>query len=122
MPTKTTILPPQVQQPTLSSLVRPHALLQPRVERWAKRWLHPPGGVEAALGEAMVWLAIAALVRIGVDWMLTLSTLFWLPVLGILVAPALLAILLSHQVPALSLVLGYRLLLILIGLLLGGRL
>ena len=88
---------------------------------WAA-WLRPPSSVDAALGDAIAWIAGAIACRVGVDVLLSLSTQFWIPGVLILIAPAAIAVTLATSVPRYSLLLGYRLILVMFGLLIGGRL
>ncbi|MBD2462712.1 hypothetical protein H6G89_16860 [Oscillatoria sp. FACHB-1407] len=87
-----------------------------------QKWLQPPTEFTSALAEAIAWIAASAAVRIVMDWLLASSTDFWIPVLIGIVTPAAIAVGLSTLMPQLSLVLGYRLILVMIGLLLGGKL
>lgn len=93
----------------------------PSSRRMVQHLLQPPAGFLPALMEATVWIASATALRI-----LGEIVLAYLPHLGVLVvlllvAPAVIAIGLSSWAPALSLLLGYRLILIAFGLLLGGN-
>ncbi|MGJ3254154.1 MAG: hypothetical protein ACFE0J_23930 [Elainellaceae cyanobacterium] len=72
--------------------------------------------------EAVLWIAGSAVVRIGLDALLAAFPAFWLPVLALVVTPTAIAIYRTTIDPRSGLALGYRLLLIMIGLLLGGRL
>lgn len=93
----------------------------PGCGRILQQLLRPPAGFFPALMEATVWITSATALRILGEIVLT-----YLPQLGalvvvVLVAPAVIAIGLSTWAPALSLLLGYRLILIAFGLLLGGK-
>lgn len=70
--------------------------------------------------ESLAWIASAALLRWTVDVVMAMSSQFWL--LGVLlaIAPAIAAIWLTQATPRMGLVIGYRCLLIMLGLLLGG--
>jgi hypothetical protein len=85
-------------------------------------WLRPPSSVDAALGDAIAWVAGAIACRIGVDLLLSLSVQFWIPGVLILIAPAAIAVTLATLAPRYSLLLGYRLTLVMVGLLIGGKL
>lgn len=85
-------------------------------------WLRPPASADAALGDAIAWIAGAIAYRFGVDWLISLAAQFWLPGILLLIAPAVLAVRVSTSLPKLSLVLGYRLVLVMVGLLIGGKL
>lgn len=69
-----------------------------------------------------LWLGGAVIVRIAADLFLASHPGFWLPVVALMVAPTAIAVYRTTVAPQSSLVWGYRLLLIMIGLLLGGRL
>jgi len=87
-----------------------------------KRLLSPPRGDRAILLEALLWVAGAALLRLGADLILAEMPFLWTPVALVLALPCVLALSLSTWAPPLSLVLGYRLILTAMGLLLGGKL
>lgn len=70
--------------------------------------------------EAIAWVAGAAAFRIVADVLVLMMPGLWFPVAAALIAPAAIAIGLSLWAPLLSLLLGYRLCLIAIGLLAGG--
>jgi hypothetical protein len=84
--------------------------------------LQPPYGFAAALGDAIGWIATAIAIRIAVNVLLTSSVDFWIPGIMILTAPAGIALVLVMLAPRWGWVLGYRLLLVMFGLLIGGRL
>ncbi len=84
--------------------------------------MRPPAQLSAGIGDAIAWLGLAIVVRLLADYGLTLWPSLWPLILGSLVAPALIAIWLSRLFPQLSPILGYRSLLLMFGLLLGGRL
>lgn len=87
--------------------------------------LAPTLDLRGAIAEGLRWLAIATLLRIAVEATLLqapLWSLSGLAGLALLLAPAAIGLYLSHHYPALRLVLAYRLMFILLGLLLGGRL
>ncbi|BAU41844.1 hypothetical protein [Leptolyngbya sp. O-77] len=68
-----------------------------------------------------VLLIGAAIARIGADWLLAMNAGFWLPVALLIVAPAALAIYRTTVAPHTSITWGYRIFLIFLGLLIGGR-
>jgi hypothetical protein len=68
-----------------------------------------------------VLLIGAAIARIGADWLLAMNAGFWLPVTLLIVAPAALAIYRTTVAPHTSITWGYRIFLIFLGLLIGGR-
>jgi hypothetical protein len=72
--------------------------------------------------DAALWTIGAIAARIGIDMLLAAFPHLWLLVVAIVVAPAAIAIYQSMLNPKAGFKLGYRLLLIMIGLLLGGRL
>ena len=63
----------------------------------------------------------SAIARIAADLVLAANPGFWLPVALLIVAPAALAIYRTTVAPHSSVTWGYRIFLILIGLLIGGR-
>ncbi|MEO0406126.1 MAG: hypothetical protein AAF289_02120 [Cyanobacteria bacterium P01_A01_bin.135] len=93
----------------------------------------PTGGVSAdesssadllgdiTLQDAMLWIAASAAVRVGLDLLLLTYSGLWLPVMALIVAPAAIAIYRTMVNPQTGFALGRQLLLIMIGLLLGGR-
>jgi len=92
----------------------------PKAWRSLKTLLQPPDGTVAMAAEAIAWVAGAAAFRIAVDLLVLATPGLWPPVAAVLVAPAAIAICLSMWAPLLSLLLGYRLCLIAVGLLIGG--
>lgn len=84
--------------------------------------LRPPAGAVPALLEALVWLAAAVALRVVADTVLVVWPALWPAIALVLITPAIAAVWLSMWAPPLSLIVGYRLILIAIGLLLGGRL
>lgn len=72
--------------------------------------------------ESVALLVGAMLVRGGLDWMLVTFSLPWIPAIALLVTPAAIAVYRTNRTPHSGLVWTYRLLVIMIGLLLGGRL
>ncbi len=92
----------------------------PKAWRSLKTLLQPPAEMVAMAAEAIAWVAGAAAFRIGVDLLVLAMPGLWIPMAVVLVAPAAIAICLSMWAPPLSLLLGYRLCLIAVGLLIGG--
>jgi hypothetical protein len=82
----------------------------------------PPNDTFYALVDGLLWLGGAVILRLAIARLLLQSPEFWLPGVAILATPALMAIMLATLVPRWSWILGYRLILIMFGLLLGGRL
>ncbi len=72
--------------------------------------------------DAALWTIGAIAARVGIDMLLASFPTLWLPVIAAVMAPAAIAIYQSTVDPKSGFTLGYRLLLIMIGLLLGGRL
>lgn len=70
--------------------------------------------------EAIVWVASAAALRVVADLLVLFLPWLWLPMAAVLLAPAAIALTLATWAPPLSLLLGYRLCLIAVGLLIGG--
>lgn len=69
-----------------------------------------------------LWLGGAIAARIAANLFLAAHPGFWIPVVGLMVAPAAIAIYRTTVAPQSSMIWGYRLFLVMIGLLLGGRL
>jgi len=69
-----------------------------------------------------LWLGGAIAARIAANLFLAAHPGFWIPVVGLMVAPAAIAIYRATVAPQSSMIWGYRLFLVMIGLLLGGRL
>jgi hypothetical protein len=86
------------------------------------RWMAPPSRFARAFGDAIAWLAGAIGLRLIVDYGLALMPSLWLVAALVLIMPALLTAGLATLVPPMSLVFGYRSLLLMFGLLLGGQL
>jgi hypothetical protein len=89
--------------------------------KWLKR-LHPPAGFLNALAEAIVWMGAAAAMRISFDVFMTTAPNFWLPGVLVLISPAIVAAAIAIWLPDWSLILGYRSVLLMLGVLLGGKL
>lgn len=98
------------------------ASAQHRVQRWVERWLQPPSQFSAALGDGLGWLIGAIAARVVINVLLTTTAHLWFPGIVLLSLPVLIAVFIVNAAPELGWVLGYRLLLVLFGLLLGGRL
>ncbi|GAB4477199.1 MAG: hypothetical protein OHK0037_39080 [Elainellaceae cyanobacterium] len=81
----------------------------------------PPMTEAPSMQTSAVLLIGAAIARIGADWLLAVNAGFWLPVALLIVAPAALAIYRTTVAPHTSVAWGYRIFLIFIGLLIGGR-
>jgi hypothetical protein len=77
---------------------------------------------ELSLLDIALWVTGAAIVRVGLDLLLLTFPILWPPMVLILVAFAAIAIYQTTLTSTSSLSLGYRLLLIMVGLLIGGRL
>ncbi len=71
--------------------------------------------------DALLWLTGAVLVRLAINGIMAMSSQFWL--LGVMVAclPAITAIWMTHLSPQQGFILGYRCLIVMTGLLLGGK-
>lgn len=72
--------------------------------------------------DAVAWFIGAVLARLALNWIIASHPAFWLPAVAVVIAPAAIAIYRTSASPQTSLVWGYRLLLIMLGLLVGGRL
>lgn len=87
-----------------------------------RQWLQVPQKSVDKVGDAVLWIVLAAAVRVGARFLLTMVPALT-PVFGVLMfAPAVLAVYLVMFVPRTGFVSIYRLFLIMLGLLLGGRL
>ncbi|MDX2214687.1 MAG: hypothetical protein SFY66_15460 [Oculatellaceae cyanobacterium bins.114] len=102
--------------------IHPRSISRNVSETDLPQWLQPPTEFTSALAEAIAWIAAATAIRMVMDWLLASSPDFWIPVLIGIVTPAAIAVGLSTLMPQLSLVLGYRLILVMLGLLIGGKL
>ncbi|HEY9749988.1 MAG TPA: hypothetical protein V6C63_14985, partial [Allocoleopsis sp.] len=103
------------------SLIQRYRWLR-QLRRWVRTTVKLPMGTPALVSDAAVWVAIAAAVRVGLQTLIQTYPVLWFPVV-LLVAGA--AMLTTYQAvfnSAVGSIWGYRLLLIVIGLLLGGRL
>jgi len=69
-----------------------------------------------------IWLGGAIVARIAADLVLASYPGFWIPVVGLMVAPAAIAVYRTTVAPQSSMIWGYRLFLVMMGLLVGGRL
>ncbi len=76
---------------------------------------------DLTLQDAVLWIAASAAVRVGLDLLLVTYSGLWLPIVALIVAPAAIALYRTAINPDAGFVLGRRLLLIMIGLLLGGQ-
>lgn len=74
------------------------------------------------LKEGVMLVVSAVVVRVVLDLVLATFPVLWTPALAVLVTPAAIAVYRTNRTPRSGFVWGYRLLLIMIGLLLGGRL
>lgn len=74
------------------------------------------------LKEAVALFLGAVIVRVVLDMVLASFPVFWTPAIALLVTPAAIAVYRGSHTPQSGLVWGYRLLIIMIGLLLGARL
>lgn len=104
--------------------IHPQSLtLRPRrsKSKW-QQWITPPARFRQALWDAIAWIAAAVALRIGIHWFIVALPNGWPIAALVVMAPALSAAYLASRFPRLSLVLGYRSLLILFGLMLGGKL
>lgn len=86
------------------------------------RWLLPPARFQAALLDALLWIVGAIVIRVAVNVLLASAAHLWFPGIVLLSLPVIVAVSLVNLAPDLGWILGYRLVLVLFGLLLGGRL
>jgi hypothetical protein len=85
-------------------------------------WLEPSTHFVGALSDSLLWIAAATILRLGIDAVMVSFAQFWVPGIILLASPAAIALILAMVFPQASWVLGYRLVLVMFGLLLGGRL
>jgi hypothetical protein len=74
------------------------------------------------VADAAVWIIGATVARVGLDLLLSAFPQLWLPIVTLIVLPAAIAIYRTTFTPETGFAWGYRLFLVMIGLLLGGRL
>ncbi|HEY9699655.1 MAG TPA: hypothetical protein V6D10_20510 [Trichocoleus sp.] len=112
---------------------RPRKRSRPFWAKYLQQWLpshaEPATTLKAStpsdpftLQETLTLLVGAALTRILLDLLLQAFPLLWLPTMLLLIAPALFAAYRSTTQPQTGIVWGYRLCMIMLGLLIGGRL
>jgi hypothetical protein len=82
----------------------------------------PPDDFSYALLDGGLWIGGAVALRLLITEILLRSAEFWFPSIILLISPALVAVVLATFKPGWSAILGYRLILVMFGLLLGGRL
>jgi hypothetical protein len=75
-----------------------------------------------SLQNAAIWVIGSVVARVGLDLMLLAFPNMWLPVIALIVTPAAIAVYRATVAPQTGILWGYRLLLVMIGLLIGGRL
>jgi hypothetical protein len=75
-----------------------------------------------SLTDAAMWVIGAIVIRVGLDLLLASFPGLWIPVIALIATPAAIAAYRTTVAPHSGLVWGYRLLLLMIGLLIGGRL
>ncbi|MEB3337303.1 MAG: hypothetical protein VKJ46_07580 [Leptolyngbyaceae bacterium] len=95
--------------------------IAPPFRRWLKSVLDLPQGMSARVSDGVVWIVAAAVIRLGLQVIVNAYPALWMPAVLVLITPALIA---TYQITFMTqsgLILGYRLLLLLVGLLLGGR-
>lgn len=93
-----------------------------QVRRWVRASMQLPVGMPALVSDAAVWVAIAASLRVGLQTLIQTYPVLWLPVVALVAGAAMLTTYQAVFNSAVGSVWGYRLLLVVIGLLLGGRL
>ncbi|MBD2092530.1 hypothetical protein H6F67_22025 [Microcoleus sp. FACHB-1515] len=80
-----------------------------------------PAPPNLTIADAAIWIIGATVLRVGLDLLLSSFPHLWLPVAGLIVLPAAIAIYRTTFTPETGFTWGYRLFLAMIGLLLGGR-
>lgn len=94
-----------------------------RTRRTAQRQVaQPPQEPVVVIRDAVIWVLGATVARIGIDLLLAAVPALLPAVVMLIIAPAAIAIYKATVAPQTGFALGYRLLLTMIGLLLGGRL
>ncbi|MBE9179877.1 hypothetical protein IQ268_15000 [Oculatella sp. LEGE 06141] len=91
-----------------------------RTRRTARRGMSAQAGFSAQT--AMLWFIGAVAARVALNSVLAVFPAGWLPAVVLIVVPVAIAIYRTSASPQTSTVWGYRLLLVMLGLLLGGRL
>ncbi len=74
------------------------------------------------LGDAVLWIVLSAVVRVGSQFLMVIYPAYSPLIIGVMLVPAVLAVYLAVFVPKAGPVSVYRLFLIMLGLLLGGKL
>ncbi|MBW4488236.1 MAG: hypothetical protein KME12_10655 [Trichocoleus desertorum ATA4-8-CV12] len=93
-----------------------------QVRRWFRAGVQLPVGMSAILSDAAIWVAIAAAARIGLQTLIQAYPVFWPPVMLLITVVALLTTYQAVFNSATGVPWAYRLLLVVAGLWLGGRL
>nr|WP_290223470.1 hypothetical protein [Trichocoleus desertorum] len=93
-----------------------------QVRRWLKAGVQLPVGMSAILSDAAIWVAIAAASRIGLQTLIQAYPVLWPPVMLLVTVAALLTTYQAVFNSATGVPWAYRLLLVVAGLWLGGRL
>lgn len=108
----------------LSQLIASTTTAEPRSRRAPARKAKaaPLEDPSMSMMTAATWFVGAAVARLVMDALIVSYPLFWFPAVGIIITPAAIALYRTTVAPETSLKWGFRLLLILLGLLLGGRL
>ncbi|MCY7321325.1 MAG: hypothetical protein LH660_05870 [Phormidesmis sp. CAN_BIN36] len=127
--TQPTIASPLETPPRFSTAPRPKVTVAPRRRRTLRYYwrrlqtrLQLPQTRGAIAVDAVIWTVAAAGLRVGLTLLVKSLPLLNLPILLLLFCPAVLAGYLAFCVPKSSPVLIYRLLLLTLGLLIGGKL
>lgn len=121
-----------------TQIAKPRKRSRPGWEKQLRQWLSadtetaptettPPVKTSASsepftLQETLTLLIGAALTRILLNLLLQAFPFLWLPIMALLIVPALLAVYRSTTHPQSGIIWGYRLCMIMLGLLIGGRL
>lgn len=107
--------PPGEPRPRPRRFTLKHALQRFR------RFLQLPQNLPALVVDTIAWVVGAATVRVGLLFLLHNFPILQIPITVLMVAPAILAAYLALFVPRSGVISGYRLLLVMLGLWLGGR-
>lgn len=111
-------LPHQVQQPQPQQAEAFAPSLGSSFNRSANG---SPAVLSGTIPGALLFIGVAAIARIGMDWLLVSYPMLWPVVIALVITPAAIAIYRSTVAPKASFAMGRQLLLVMIGLLIGGR-
>jgi hypothetical protein len=88
--------------------------------RW-QRWLQVPQTSIDRVGDALMWLVAAVMVRVCARILLSAYPVLMPVLVGLMLVPAAIAVYLALCVPRVGMLSFYRLFLVMLGFLLGGK-